>query len=125
MTLSKKTKTVINALENNEDYSSLKVEIFYESAFKSIKRPKTYSYPISFIRYADDFLVLCQSEEDALLAKSRLVEILRTRGLKFSPEKTNIRHITEGFDFLGCHIQSFEMNINITGNKEKMKKIIN
>lgn len=79
-----------------------------------MKIPKNYSGPISFIRYADDFLVLCESEDDAKLAQFKLVGILKNR---LSSEKTNICQRKDGFDFLGCQIRLFKINLNIAGNR--------
>ncbi|MFE5325499.1 group II intron reverse transcriptase/maturase [Embleya sp. NPDC056575] len=59
----------------------------------------------SLIRYADDFVVLCTSKEEALLVKNRLAKWLAPKGLSFNEEKTRIVHLREGFDFLGFNIQ--------------------
>jgi RNA-directed DNA polymerase len=58
-------------------------------------------------RYADDFVVQCQSEEEARRA---LVEVTRwcgEAGLTVHPTKTRIVRVsvTEGFDFLGYHFR--------------------
>lgn len=73
-----------------------------------------------FVRYADDFVVLCESEADAHWAKAELVVALRTRGLTLSEERTKITHITKGYNFLGFHIQSYKVEkINIPGGGTK------
>ena len=61
----------------------------------------------SIVRYADDFVVLCTSKEDALKAKAELSDWLAPRGLKLSEEKTRIVHLDEGFDFLGFNIRRY------------------
>ena len=53
------------------------------------------------VRYADDFVVLCASREDAQAAHDTLQEWLKIRGLTFSTEKTRVVSMWEGFDFLG------------------------
>jgi RNA-directed DNA polymerase len=53
------------------------------------------------IRYADDFVVLCQSLKEAELALEKARAALARRGLKMSEAKTSIKHAAEGFDFLG------------------------
>jgi len=53
------------------------------------------------IRYADDFVILCHSEEEALKALARVRELITALGLTVNEEKTAIRHIKDGFDFLG------------------------
>ena len=54
------------------------------------------------VRYADDVVVLCHSQEQAVRVKAQLAEWLAPRGLVFNEDKTKIVHLTEGFDFLGA-----------------------
>ena len=59
-------------------------------------------------RYADDFVTTAPTREVLeTYAKPRLEEFLQRRGLAFSEAKTQIVHITEGFNFLGFHIRKF------------------
>jgi len=60
------------------------------------------------VRYADDFVVLCRSREEA----ERALEVVRQwtaeAGLVLHPEKTRIADAEEmhgGFDFLGYHFE--------------------
>jgi RNA-directed DNA polymerase len=58
------------------------------------------------VRYADDFVVLCRTPEEA----SRALELVRTwvsdNGLTLHPTKTKVVDArTEGFDFLGYHLE--------------------
>ncbi|HKB39965.1 MAG TPA: reverse transcriptase domain-containing protein, partial [Gemmataceae bacterium] len=54
------------------------------------------------VRYADDFVVFCESKEDAARVKEEVLPTwLAERGLCLSEEKTRIVHLSEGFDFLG------------------------
>jgi RNA-directed DNA polymerase len=58
-------------------------------------------------RYADDFLLLCngpRSEVERLREEARQV-LWEQLHLELSVEKTHITHATEGFDFLGYHLQ--------------------
>ena len=60
------------------------------------------------VRYADDFVVFCETEEDAFDVKDRILpDWLAERGLSLSPEKTRVVHLTEGFDFLGFNIRHY------------------
>lgn len=61
-----------------------------------------------FVRYADDFVILCKTREDAQEIYTLLESYLAKRGLTLSPEKTKITHIKEGFDFLGFNIRSYK-----------------
>ena len=53
------------------------------------------------IRYADDVLVLCRSEEEAKEALLHVKEILVELELTLHPDKTKIKNFSEGVDFLG------------------------
>ena len=56
-------------------------------------------------RYADDFLIHCMTENGAIKALARTTEILEKElNLKLSPEKTAIRSVWQGVDFLGYTI---------------------
>ena len=73
------------------------------------------------VRYADDFVILCETKEDAESAKNEINSFLELRGLELSPEKTNIVHITEGFDFLGFNIRHYRVKNTKTGYKLLIK----
>jgi len=64
--------------------------------------------PRAVVRYADDFVVFCESKEDAEASVQILTEWLARRGLTLSEEKTRIVHLTEGFDFLGFNVRHYE-----------------
>jgi RNA-directed DNA polymerase len=58
------------------------------------------------VRYADDFVILVTgTRADAEAQRERIVPVLAALGLHLSPEKTQIGHVDEGFDFLGFRIQ--------------------
>ncbi|MBK1736268.1 group II intron reverse transcriptase/maturase [Halorhodospira abdelmalekii] len=61
----------------------------------------------NFVRYADDFVIFCESQEDAEAAKEEMAAWLAPRGLAISEEKTKIVHLSEGFDFLGFNIRQY------------------
>ena len=59
------------------------------------------------IRYADDFVVFCNTKQDAENVIETLKSWLKNRGLELSEEKTRIVHITEGFNFLGFNVRQY------------------
>jgi len=62
---------------------------------------------IRFVRYADDFVVLCRTEDEAKEARVTVERLLADRlGLALSAEKTKVTRFHEGFSFLGFEIQS-------------------
>jgi RNA-directed DNA polymerase len=61
------------------------------------------------VRYADDFVVLCSSGQQAEQAHARAAVLLGELGLVLHPDKTRVvelRQGKEGFDFLGCHLRA-------------------
>ena len=59
-----------------------------------------------FVRYADDFVVLCRSWLLAQEAHRLVQEHLTGMGLSLSAEKTKLTRFTEGFQFLGFRLSS-------------------
>jgi RNA-directed DNA polymerase len=60
----------------------------------------------ALVRYADDFVVLCTSWQQA---RQMAAAILGELGLALHPDKTRVvdlREGREGFDFLGCHLHA-------------------
>jgi RNA-directed DNA polymerase len=59
------------------------------------------------VRYADDFVILCRQEKDALTALALVEHWSASVNLLLHPEKTRIVDATApgGFDFLGYHIE--------------------
>lgn len=58
------------------------------------------------VRYADDFVVLVWGDRHHVTAlREEITEVLAPMGLRLSESKTQIVHFSDGFDFLGFHIQ--------------------
>ncbi|MBW8798441.1 MAG: group II intron reverse transcriptase/maturase [Streptomyces sp.] len=58
------------------------------------------------VRYADDFVVLVDgTRQDTETLRAEIAQVLAPMGLRLSPAKTQVVHLSEGFDFLGFHIQ--------------------
>lgn len=61
---------------------------------------------LQMIRYADDFVILCRSQEEAQQALNLIRQWVGDNGLVLHPTKTKIVDArTEGFDFLGYHFR--------------------
>jgi RNA-directed DNA polymerase len=61
------------------------------------------------VRYADDFVVLCQSHEDATAALAEIRAFAAENGLRLNADKTHLsdwRKPGEGFDFLGYRFET-------------------
>ena len=83
----------------------------------------------TFVRYADDFVVLCNGPKiQAEQMREELYEFLKTKlRLELSREKTRITHLNDGFKFLGFWIQRSQGSTGITTKivipKEAMEKV--
>jgi RNA-directed DNA polymerase len=64
-----------------------------------------------FVRYADDFVVLCESEAKVKEAHDLVQRQLTQLGLVLSPEKTKQTQFREGFAFLGFTISSWSVSM--------------
>lgn len=75
-----------------------------------------------FIRYADDFVVLCKTKrqaEKALAAVTACVE--DDLGLQLNPDKTHLTTFGQGFTFLGYHVTA--RTIRMGGKAEERFKM--
>lgn len=75
----------------------------------------------AFVRYADDFVVYCESRQDAEKCQELLGKWLAQRGLQFSEEKTRIVSLFEGYDFLGFHVRLYPSSVSRWGHKLLIK----
>jgi len=77
------------------------------------------NFKVNFVRYADDFIVTGRSRELLENEVRPVVEaFLNERGLRLSPEKTKITHISEGFDFLGQNIRRYNGMVLVKPSKK-------
>ena len=81
------------------------------------------------VRYADDFVILAHTEEQAQEIKSYIHdELKRIVGVELSEDKTHITEISEGFDFLlGFNIRKYKNGkaerLMIKPSRENVKKV--
>lgn len=61
------------------------------------------------VRYADDFVVMCRTEEEARVTLGEIAQWVKEAGLILHPTKTRIVHAAGrgGFDFLGYHFERY------------------
>jgi RNA-directed DNA polymerase len=59
------------------------------------------------VRYADDFVILCRSAQEAQAALAEVTQWVTAAGLQLHPDKTRIVDTGQpgGFDFLGYHFE--------------------
>ena len=71
---------------------------------------------LKLVRFADDFVVMGQSEQQIITAKEQVAELLGHMGLELHPEKTRITNFARGFQFLG---HRFVGNLVVETSKEE------
>jgi group II intron reverse transcriptase/maturase len=62
----------------------------------------------TLVRYADDFVVVCNTAKACEEAEKRVRAVLARLGLSLHPDKTRRVDLSwgkQGFDFLGCHLR--------------------
>jgi len=80
------------------------------------------------VRYADDYVAMCHTREQAERVKADLADWLKTRGLAFNEDKTRIVHVKDGFSFLGFDIRrqidrKGSAKLLIKPSKESVKRL--
>ena len=76
---------------------------------------------LRFVRYADDFVVLCRNEVQAKEALLMVQPLLKDElGLELNLEKTVVTNFGKGFSFLGFQISSYSVKMR-TKAVEKFK----
>jgi len=69
---------------------------------------RRYAHLGVLVRYADDFVVMCDTKAACEQAEQRIHEIFARLGLELHSEKTrrvDLSRGAAGFDFLGCHLR--------------------
>lgn len=73
-----------------------------------------------YIRYADDFVVTAETREEIEDILPTIKVFLTERGLALNEEKTQIRKLSDGFNFLGFNIRQYGGKCLIKPQKEKV-----
>lgn len=86
---------------------------------------KQFNPKVHLVRYADDFIVTGNSKELLDNEVRPLIErFLAERGLRLSPEKTTVTHISTGFDFLGQNLRKYRGHLLTTPAKKNVKAFL-
>ena len=107
------------------------IEELLDKEYRSVNTrigKRTYSrnpHKVNLVRFADDFVITCDSKELAQDIIVKMTAFLAERGLELSEEKTLITNITDGFDFLGYNFRkSPRGNLWITPSKKSVQSIM-
>lgn len=69
---------------------------------------------VGVVKYADDFVIVCKTKEEATSMYEKLEPYLNKRGLTLAENKTQVTHIEEGFNFLGFNLRQYKTNKGMT-----------
>lgn len=77
---------------------------------------------VTYFRYQDDILILCQTERALARCKRKMLDVLGQRRLTLSRKKTRIGRIDKGFHFLGIQYLGTQPsdNTNVQHLNEKI-----
>lgn len=78
------------------------------------------------VRYADDFVIVCQNQEDSEVALGMVKQWTQTNGLNLHPDKTHIGNCSErgqGFEFLGYRFENGKRFVRLKSLKVLRDKI--
>jgi group II intron reverse transcriptase/maturase/CRISPR-associated endonuclease Cas1 len=78
---------------------------------------------ISFVRYADDFIILAKNKNDLTKIKYKLELFLKDIHLNLGDDKTYISHIKDGFVFLGVKFQGRNKTVDNERFQKKLTKL--
>ena len=93
--------------EKDKDTDQNPVNVRRRRAYLGSKMRKARTGPFHSIRYADDLIIVSPASHANVVGYWSEVQEFAQRELKmrFSPEKTSITHIADGFDFLGFRLK--------------------
>ena len=83
----------------------------------------------AMVRYADDFVILCPTAEDAGKALDEIKAWVEANGLALHPDKTHLgdcRIAGQGFEFLGYRFETgkrWVRNKSLTALKDKVRRL--
>ena len=80
-------------------------------------------HDINFVRYADDFVMLFKSKNEAYGTLKELKKFLKSFDLKVGEDKTSITHISDGFVFLGVEFHGRNRQVQNERLQKSISKI--
>ncbi|MEW6089175.1 MAG: CRISPR-associated endonuclease Cas1 [bacterium] len=107
----------IKGLAQGSPLSPILANLYLDSFDEQMQK-----FNVRMIRYADDFVILTRTKEDAENILSQTESFLSGLGLKIKKEKTNIKHIKDGFQFLGISFTGSEVKVESEDEMKRFKK---
>lgn len=104
----------IRGLAQGSPLSPLLANLYLDSFDEEVQ-----GWDVRMIRYADDFIIMVRSREEAETILSRAEQLLSFLHLAIKKEKTAIKPFAEGFDFLGMTFD-MESPTGMGGSEEEL-----
>jgi CRISPR-associated protein Cas1 len=104
-------------LAQGSPLSPILANLFMDSFDEEVR-----NWNAKMIRYSDDFIILTRTREEAEQILARTEMFLSGIGLTLKKEKTDVKKISEGFQFLGIRFECGEAVIESELNFKKLKK---
>ncbi len=107
----------VKGLAQGSPLSPILANLYLDSFDEQIKK-----WDVKMIRYADDFIILTKTKEEAESVLSKTEAFLSELGLKIKKEKTAVKHIKDGFQFLGMRFEKSEVRVEPEDELKRFKK---
>jgi len=85
---------------------------------------KFFEHEFRFVRYADDIVVAAETKRIAEEIYDILQDFIGVRGLHFSKLKTDILHLSKGFEYLGVTIRSSRYHLTLRPSDRSVQTIL-
>ncbi|MDI6809662.1 MAG: CRISPR-associated endonuclease Cas1 [Candidatus Eisenbacteria bacterium] len=96
----------VRGLAQGSPLSPLLANLYLDSFDEAVK-----SWGVRLVRYADDFIILTKTIDEAENILSKTEACLSHLGLKLKKERTCIKPMQEGFQFLGIRFNDSEVQV--------------
>lgn len=115
------TTTLVNFVLNGLEHFIQKFFQLKKKQHFNTKNIKSISFPLNIVRSSTKFIIISTSKNQLQYIKNIISKFLKPRGLNIHEETMFIRHISEGFDFLGWNFRKYSNKIFLcTISKKKL-----
>jgi group II intron reverse transcriptase/maturase/CRISPR-associated endonuclease Cas1 len=108
----------LSGIHQGDILSPLLSNIYLDAMDKYLEKHDVY-----FVRYADDFVMLFKTKDEAKDRLNRLKKYLKSMKLNLGEDKTYITHISEGFVFLGVEFKGRNRSVQNERLQKSISKI--
>lgn len=107
----------IKGLAQGSPLSPILANLYLDSFDEQLKK-----WDVKMVRYADDFVILTKTKEEAESILSKAEAFLSELGLRIKKEKTAVKHIKDGFQFLGMQFEKSEVRVEPEDELKRLRK---